>query len=261
MVLKLKRKKKHEEHVDESWLIPYADILTLLLALFIVLFAASDVDAKKFKAISESFNVELQGGTGLLDQSAPVELDTDTSPFAIIPEEGMTEEMLEDLEAVRDRKELGEFQEKIELYIDEKGLSPKLQTELTDKGLMLTINEGVLYQSGSADIDEQAQTIASELSELLVSDPPRMIYIEGHTDNVPAVGGEFESNWELSSARAINFMKILLENGDLDPRKFSATGYSEYQPIAGNDTKEGRAQNRRVEVLISPYESQPETEE
>lgn len=86
--------------------------MTLLLALFIVLFAASDVDAKKFKAISESFNVELQGGTGLLDQSAPVELDTDTSPFAIIPEEGMTEEMMDDLEAVRDRQELGSSKRK-----------------------------------------------------------------------------------------------------------------------------------------------------
>ncbi|MFC4711677.1 flagellar motor protein MotB [Planococcus dechangensis] len=254
----MKRKKKHEEHVDESWLIPYADILTLLLALFIVLFAASEVDAQKFKAISESFNIELQGGTGILDQSAPVELDN-SSPFAEIAEEGVTEELLEEVRAARDRKELMEFQEKLESYIADKGLSPRLETELTDKGLMLTINEGVLYQSGSADIDEQANLIASELSELLVSDPPRMIYIEGHTDNVPTAGGEFDSNWELSSARAINFMKILLENGDLDPQKFSATGYSEYQPIASNDTAQGRAENRRVEVLISPY--QEETEE
>lgn len=258
MVLGLKRKKKHEDHVDESWLIPYADILTLLLALFIVLFAASEVDAQKFKAISESFNIELQGGTGILDQSAPVELDS-SSPFAELADEGVTEEMLEEVRAARDRKELGEFQERLESYIADKGLSPKIETQLTDKGLMLTISEGVLYQSGSADIGAEARTIASELSELLVSDPPRMIYIEGHTDNVPAEGGEFASNWELSSARAINFMKILLENGDLDPQKFSATGYSEYQPIETNETAEGRAKNRRVEVLISPY--QQETEE
>lgn len=258
--MELKRKKKHEDHVDESWLIPYADILTLLLALFIVLFAASEVDAQKFKAISESFNIELQGGTGILDESAPVELDN-SEIHEELAQEPVSEELLEEVRAARDRKELGEFQEKLESYIADKGLSPRLQTELTDKGLMLTINEGVLYQSGSADIDDQARTIASELSELLFSDPPRMIYIEGHTDNVPAEGGEFESNWELSAARAINFMKILLENEDLDPQKFSATGYSEYQPIAPNDTAEGRAQNRRVEVLISPYQNEEETEE
>ncbi len=260
MVLGLKRKHKHEEHVDESWLIPYADILTLLLALFIVLFAASEVDAQKFKAISESFNVELQGGTGILDQSAPVELDN-TSPFAELSEEGMSEELLEEVRAARDRKELGEFQERLESYIEENSLSPRLETELTEKGLMLTINEGVLYQSGSANIDDDARAIAKDLSALLVSDPPRMIFIEGHTDNIPTGGREFDSNWELSSARAINFMKILLENDDLDPQKFSATGYSEYQPIASNDTAEGRAKNRRVEVLISPYQSEEETEE
>jgi len=249
----LKRKHKHEDHVDESWLIPYADILTLLLALFIVLFAASQVDAQKFKAISDSFNSALQGGTGVLDSESVIENPAQIPEFGEVNHtDGDPNEMTPE----QDQKELGELQAKIEAYIDEKGLSPRLQTELTTKGLMLKIKEGVLYASGSADITSDSRNIAVEISKLLVTDPPRNIYIEGHTDNVPANSAEFPSNWELSSSRAINFMKILLENKNLDPKKFSATGYGEYQPIASNDTSTGRAENRRVAVLIAPYEQQ-----
>lgn len=254
-MFKLKRKKKHEDHVDEAWLLPYADILTLLLALFIVLFASSQVDVEKFNDIAESFNVELQGGTGILDEQAPIE-SFDTSPTAELSEDPPSGESPEEILAAKDQQELQDFQTKIEAYIDEKGLSPRLQTEMTTKGLMITIKEGVLFESGSADIVGGSQTIAAEISNLLISDPPRMIFIEGHTDNVPTGTSEFPSNWELSAARAINFMKLLLENENLEPEKFSATGYSEYQPIAGNDTAEGRAENRRVEVLISPYEKE-----
>ncbi len=259
----LKRKKKHEEHVDESWLIPYADILTLLLALFIVLFAASEVDSQKFKAISDSFNSELQGGTGVLDQQAAVKSLEETSITAKIdktmpPSENKQElaAAKEQIAAAQDKKELQEIQGKIESYITEKGLAPRLQTELTIKGLVLKIKEGVLYQSGSADINEESKVIAVEISNLLVTDPPRYILIDGHTDNVPAVSEKFPSNWELSSARAVNFMKILLENNKLDPKKFSATAYGEFQPINSNDTEAGRTENRRVEVLISQYKQE-----
>ena len=248
----MKRKKKHEEHVDESWLIPYADILTLLLALFIVLFAASEVNSAKFKEISDSFNSELQGGTGILENQAVLTTDEDTSKIAVPTDEEKVENPV-GVSAAQDKKELEALQAKIEGYIKEKGLSPRLQTEMTTKGLMLKIKEGVLYHSGSAEINNESRTIAIEISNLLVTDPPRNILIEGHTDNIPAHSAEFPSNWELSSARAINFMKILLENSKLDPKKFSATGYGEYHPAATNDTPEGRAENRRVEVLISTY--------
>lgn len=256
-MVKLKRKKKHEDHVDESWLIPYADILTLLLALFIVLFAASEVNSQKFQEISQSFNKELQGGTGILENQAPVETPDTTSKLADLGEDEPGDDegpkTAEEIALEQDFKELGEVREKIEAYIKEKGLSTRLETELTGKGLLLTIKEGVLYPSGSAEITENAEKMAAEIAELLITDLPRNIYIEGHTDNVPVQTDDYPSNWELSSERAINFMKILLENDKLDPRTFSATGYGEYRPITSNDTPEGRAENRRVEVLISPY--------
>lgn len=270
----MKRKKKHEDHVDESWLIPYADVLTLLLALFIVLFAASEVNSQKFQEISDSFNRELQGGTGILDQQSAVETFEETSKLAepndVDPTEGeattppeveeeidnkieMTAEEIEQLALAEDYKELAAIQDKVKAYIAERNMEDKLEAELTSKGLVLKIKDGVLYRSGSADLSEESQTIAEEIGKLLVTDPPRSIFIEGHTDNIPSTSDKFPSNWELSSARAINFMKILLENNDLDPTKFSATGFAEHQPIASNETAEGRAENRRVEVLISLY--------
>lgn len=268
----MKRKKKHEDHVDESWLIPYADILTLLLALFIVLFAASEVNSQKFQEISDSFNKELQGGTGILENQSAVEAFDETSKLAVPNDDDSTEdgesttapegeedkieltaEEIEQLALAEDYKELASIQERVQAYIAELNMEDKLEAELTSKGLVLKIRDGVLYRSGSADISEDSQKIAEEIGKMLVTDPPRSIYIEGHTDNVPSTSAQFPSNWELSSARAINFMKILLENDELDPRKFSATGFAEHQPIAGNDSAEGRAENRRVEVLISLY--------
>lgn len=244
----LKRREKRDDDMNETWLIPYADILTLLLALFIVLFAASEIDAKKYKQLSESFHHAFQGGSGVLQHDSATESFEHTSPIPKLGEASPSPE--------QDHAELERLQEDIEGYIDEKGLSAKLKTELTSQYLRLTITEDVLFQSGSADVSGEARTIALDIADLLVSDPPKEIRIEGHTDNQPIQNADFPSNWELSSSRAINFMKILLENETLDPKKFSAIGYGEYQPVSSNQTAAGRSQNRRVEVLISPYHSQ-----
>lgn len=272
---KLKRKKKHDEHIDESWLIPYADILTLLLALFIVLFASSQIDAKKFEAVAESFASELSGGTGILDSNSPTDSEDDGTSSeipSIIDEEAMeddtetepgaggtsdTELKGEDLfSAVQDQQELEEMEQALLNFADEADLNPPLTTEIDDRGLIVKIGEGILFESGSADLSSPAATIARELSQMFESEVPRTVYIEGHTDNIPTDKRQYATNWELSSARAINFMKIVLENKDLDPRLFSATGYGEYRPIASNETEAGRNENRRVEIVISRFVEQ-----
>jgi chemotaxis protein MotB len=251
----LKRRKKHEEHMNETWLIPYADILTLLLALFIVLFAASEINSKKFEAISNEFNNILEGGTGILENQSAVE-NIQPTPEIPGPGDAISEDEEKEMTPEQDKKELMELQKVIDGYIKEKGLSPKLQTELSEQGLLLTITEGVLFLPGRAEVVGDARRIAVEISNLIITDPPRQIAIEGHTDNKPINNAKYPSNWELSSSRAINFMKVLLENVNLDPKKFSATGYGEYHPVDTNDTVEGRSKNRRVEVLILPYQKQ-----
>ena len=117
---------------------------------------------------------------------------------------------------------------------------------------MVTILENILFDSGKADVKLESLGIAKEMSSLLVSASPREITVSGHTDNVPIANAQFASNWELSTQRAVNFMQVLLQNKKLQPEKFSAIGYGEYRSIAPNDTQEGKAKNRRVEVFILP---------
>lgn len=249
-----KRKKKahHEDHVDESWLIPYADILTLLLALFIVLFSMSSIDAQKFNAMSQAFNEAFSSGTGIFEYPSPVPED---DAQAMDDEEGKDDKKEQSAEVKKqiEKLELENIQKKVNTYIQEKALTDKLSTSLTDEGLLLTIRDNVLFSSGSADVRQEDIKTANEISELLVMNPPRNIIISGHTDNVPISNPQFESNWELSVTRAISFMKVVLNNNhQLDPALFSAKGYGEFQPVSSNDTNEGRAKNRRVEILILP---------
>ena len=148
--------------------------------------------------------------------------------------------------------ELKAVQQSIDKYIEEKQLSSSFKTDLTEKGLMVTILENVLFDSGKADVKLESLGIAKEMSNLLVSASPREITVSGHTDTVPIANAQFASNWELSTQRAVNFMQVLLQNKELQPEKFSAVGYGEYRSIAPNDTPEGKAKNRRVEVFILP---------
>ena len=260
---KRKKKKNHDEgHVDESWLLPYSDLLTLLLALFIVLFASSSIDAVKFQAISKAFSSALTGGTGMMEFPSPLpegqmQADEETEDTESEDPNGLNidKKLLQKV----DQKELEAVQEKVNNYIEENQLSGMLQTSLTGEGLMVSIRDNVLFASGSADVRPEDLKIANEIAELLVMDPPRNIIISGHTDNVPIGNAPFDSNWELSVMRAINFMKIILKNHDLDPRMFSAKGFGEFQPVVSNDTSEGKAKNRRVEILILPRtEAEPE---
>ncbi|MBM7551353.1 flagellar motor protein MotB [Thalassobacillus pellis] len=244
-----KRRKQEEEHMDESWLVPYADILTLLLALFIVLFAASSIDAQKFQQIASSFNNVLDGGSSIMEYQAPKQPELESLP--IVEEEKKPLEEKSDKQ--KDKEELEELQRKINKYIKQNKLDDALQTKLTEEGLLVTLQDGALFDSASAKVRAEDAELAREISELLVLNPPRKIIISGHTDNVPINNHEFESNWHLSVMRSVNFMKILLENEKLNPSYFSARGLGEYEPIATNETVEGRAKNRRVEILILPH--------
>lgn len=236
-----KRRKKDSGNIDESWLLPYADLMTLLLALFIVLFASSSIDSEKLDQMSAVFNEIFDGGQGIMDHSAP-------TPVPIPKEyEGEGEEINSYIE---DRKSLEDIQGRVDEYIAVHELENQFETKMTDEGLLVTIRDSILFNPGKADIKKEYLPLAKELAELLVFDPPRHIVITGHTDNVPMNSAEFSSNWDLSVMRAVNFLKLMMENENIDPFLLSAQGYGEFKPIGDNDTAEGRSKNRRVEVLI-----------
>lgn len=243
---KKSKKKKEEEEIPEAWLLPYSDLLTLLLALFIVLFAMSSIDAKKMAQMSAVFNEVFEGGQGVMDSPSP----TDPADPKSQTIDASTAAAVQAYQ--QDQAELSGLQDDVENYIAVNELEKQFSAKMTDDGLLITIRDSVLFKSGEAEIETKNSKIAKDLSKMLVFDDPRPVMVTGYTDNVPA-SGKYDSNWELSVMRAVNFLSILIDtNNKLDPAYFSAKGYGENNPLASNDTAKGRAKNRRVEVLIQP---------
>ncbi|WP_153731742.1 flagellar motor protein MotB [Sporosarcina obsidiansis] len=241
---KKRKKKKHEiEHINESWLLPYADLLTLLLALFIVLFATSSMDEGRFQQMSAVFSEIFESGSGIMSESAPTNVP--------VPDDSVGE-LNENSSYIEDQQSLGEMQADLDEYIAVNELENQFDTQLTSEGLLLTIRDSVLFKSGEATISPEYIGLAHDISQLLTLDRPRQVVITGHTDDIPISNSQYSSNWELSVMRAVKFLKIIVESNEVDPNLFSAKGYGEYKPIVPNDSPENRSKNRRVEVLIQP---------
>lgn len=248
-----KKRKTEELHADETWLIPYADLLTLLLALFIVLFAMSQVDESKASQLSNSLRMAFQGGSGILKFENPIQ-----PPIPIDSNNAKQDDLTHSNEPIteanrkyqEETRQLNELAEKLNLYLIENNLKGALTTEVSEQGLLITIEEKALFRSGKANIIGNARELAQKISTLLEEVPAREITISGHTDNIPMKNHEFASNFELGSARANNFLSIILENPNLDVTNFKTASYADNRPVADNSTPEGRAKNRRVEVMI-----------
>ncbi|AIQ66300.1 flagellar motor protein MotB [Paenibacillus graminis] len=248
------RHEEHEEHADESWLLPYSDLMTLLVALFLVMYAMSATDAKKFEEMAQAFSSALNGGSGVMeyrsDAPTSTQLDqgkADKMNNVVAPNTGTA-----DIAKLRkkEQEELEKLKKQFDQYIKNNGLTDLLSTKLNQSQLTITISDNALFSSGQAVVKDESRQLAKSISTMLQQFPNYEVLVEGHTDNIPISNSEYPSNWDLSVARALQFMKILLLNPYLDPVKFSPIGYGEYHPIADNDTAAGRAKNRRVEVSI-----------
>ncbi|AIQ44560.1 flagellar motor protein MotB [Paenibacillus sp. FSL R7-0273] len=258
------RHEEHEEHADESWLLPYSDLMTLLVALFLVMYAMSATDAKKFEQMSQAFSSALNGGTGILDQrsATPTEsqLDqgkNDKMDSVVAPNTGESE-----IAKLRkqEQEDLEKLKKQFDQYIEKNGLTDLLSTKLNQSQLMITISDNALFASGQAVVKDESRQLAKSISSMLQQFPDYNVLVQGHTDNIPISNSSYSSNWDLSVDRALHFMKILLLNPSLDPVKFSPIGYGEYHPIADNGTAAGRAKNRRVEVsILRKYTDSSET--
>lgn len=254
-----RRHEEHEEHVDESWLVPYADILTLLLALFIVLFASSSLDKEKYNSVMDAIHQAFSGnsaiesgagageGTGSGQQQADIE-----DILAALPK-------LEDNgEAVGTEdytRQLDNLYRSVATYVDAMELEQTVSVEFKGEMVLVTLRNDIFFDSANAEItpemDKQAKILANILQANQDAAHPFEVIVAGHTDNLPIESAKYPSNWYLSGYRALNFLGALLEGSNLDPVHFSARGYGEYDPVDTNDTPEGRQKNRRVELLIT----------
>ena len=197
----------------DRWLISYADLVTLLLALFIVMYAASDKE--RARIIAESFSQEISGGNGVLPG-----MDSD-----------------------QDRR--NKVERKI---VEDPILMQKTKVRQGKDGLIVSLSEAGFFAPGDAAISPDAQAVIGSLATLLQSNGAQ-IRIEGHTDSIPISNARFPSNWELSTARSSTVLARLVDLG-ISPERLSAAGYGGFRPIADNSTPEGRAQNRRVDVVV-----------
>ena len=240
---KKKRGKKHEEEASEAWLLPYSDLMTLLLALFIALFAISQTDQTKLQALAQAFTAAFNiGGPSFFEGAGP---------NMSMQREVMSSEDAGNDAYIKENQSLENLKEQLDQYIQQNELQEELSTQLEEEGLMIRIKAKALFPSGSADLVPESQRIGPIVAGLLAAVPERVL-ISGHTDTDPINTPQFPSNWELSSVRAMTFMKYLLSiNANLNPARFSAIGYGEYRPIAPNDTAENKQRNRRVEILIA----------
>ncbi|MCG5535039.1 flagellar motor protein MotD [Ectothiorhodospira mobilis] len=258
------RKKKHEEHQNhEAWAIPYADLLTLLLAFFVVMYAISSVNEGKYRILSESLISAFKAPPKAVDPVQVGEVIRTPTPSMVqsTPESApidLGEPMSRSLEEILgdlDMQGLSEAILGINTMADEieRAMAPLIESGMIDVGrdqlwIEVEINTSILFDSGSAQLAPDAVPILERLAGILSQFPVR-VHVEGHTDDVPINTSVYPSNWELSAGRAATVVNLFARNG-VDPDQMAAIGFGEYRPMASNDTPEGRMKNRRVNIVI-----------
>jgi chemotaxis protein MotB len=264
------RRKKHEEHVNtEAWVIPYADLLTLLLALFVVLYAMSSVNTTKYRAlaqqISDAFNGSRQVIRPMPSTNAPTGVSVPTSvpsripnaPLAHIPPPIPTRAMVAPVKEPTSPSagKTGGGQQDLERIRNqvEHALQPLIDKNMvvvrrTANWLEIEIRTDILFPSGVAALSPSANQILTDIGQILApfANPLR---VEGYTDDVPINTALYPSNWELSAARAASVARLFADRG-VDPDRLGIVGWGQYHPSADNASQDGRNRNRRVLVVV-----------
>ena len=260
-------RKKQEDAPKGSpaWMATFSDLMNLLLCFFVLLFSMSTVDLEKFQlainSIQSSFSILPSGGASIGDgqmvgagiSQLPElsiyyrEANTVTTEDAV-HQEGQ-EDILEQFEAAS-LAESEEMAEDIAEILQQEGIGDRVQMEITSHYVQLTLNGALLFDSGHAEIREDALPLVDKLGKVLETYSENTIGVEGHTDNVPISGTAYESNDVLAAYRALAVKDYFLAHTTLEASRIRATSYGEYSPVADNGTAEGRALNRRVEIKI-----------
>ncbi len=281
---------EHEEHVNhEAWVIPYADVLTLLMALFLVLFALGRTDEEKLELAADSFRRELgvgspldleigDGGSGplaagavnVLDGFGPTPIRSDETPRTAVkePDEAIAPPAVEiapvderpqaptaTFEVIEEADEimgdpLTEVEQIVRARAAGTGLTDAIGFRREARGLVVTIvTDRVLFEEGQADVQPDGIRILDVVADAL-TDLPNQVSIEGHTDNRPISTVRFPSNWELSTSRATSVLRYLVDGRGFPRERLSAAGYADTRPVSDATDAVGLARNRRVEIVV-----------
>ena len=233
----------------------YGDLLTLLFAVFVTLYSMSQADKKKAEEVSAS----IQKSFGMIESkagSSPRPSVIDVGKTGVVAElkfsQPMSISQTQQTKPLRIKAGENDFRAiktTLDAFLLKTGNQGSVGVQYTRRGLVISLREAGFFDSGSAVIMKDSSNVIGAIADLLNQYSNRF-RVEGHTDNVAIQSGPFTSNWDLSTARATWLVKRLIRYHDIDPLRVSAVGYAEYQPVADNGSAEGRAQNRRIDVVL-----------
>ncbi len=268
----------HEEESNERWLLTYADMITLLMALFMVLFSISSVNISKYQVLQHALKAAfsgniLPGGKSIAQQGASASASkapSTTEAASIVPltalgsgietttttrstTQSAASQAAAQAAQTAAQQQASEFlriKHELEAYAAKHGFSKNVKTSIEARGLVIRVlTDELLFASGQAALNSRADGLLTEIGQLLNVDETHPIAVEGNTDNVPIHSSLFPSNWQLSTARASTVVQYLIEHG-VSPHRLTATGYADQRPLASDATAAGRARNRRVEIVL-----------
>jgi chemotaxis protein MotB len=256
-----------EEHENEErWLVSFADMMTLLFCLFMVLFAISSVNTSKFEALQKALQDAFSGKI-LSGGKAVVETGNDQKPEdpaakppiqAMTPLQALANTSIEQQsskEAKKENEDFKKLKQRIDELVRKEGLTGKVETTVRKRGLVVELlTDDVFFDSGQAVLKPPAVGMLDKLGDVLSAEQEHPIVVEGHTDSQPISGGIYPSNWELSGARSAAVVRMFIHTGVL-AKRVSLSGYADEVPIASNATAQGRSRNRRVEVVLTRQHS------
>jgi chemotaxis protein MotB len=253
-----KRRPGHSNH--ERWLVSYADFITLLFAFFVVLYASSQVDKKKVGKLAFAIQAAFQemgvfqGSTVAMPVDVANPMTFNTSPAIENTERTASLGWIASrpdasLDPGVEVGDLAELQTELETVLASEIKRKEIAMHREPDGLVISLREAGFFESGSAQMKSASQAAFDRIASMLRERDYRL-RIEGHTDNAPIHNSQFPSNWELSTSRATEIVRLLIVREGFGPARLSAAGYAEYYPVATNLTTEGRAMNRRVDIVI-----------
>jgi len=245
------RSKKNEERKGSAhWMTTFSDLMTLLLVFFVLLFAYSEVDAEKFRAIANSFRnvLDYQSSAIPMDNSQPRPIELEQDPqFSNDSPDPQQQIGNKDSE---NKKELDQLLAKIKKYLRDNDLEGVITATRETRGVELVLQERVLFDSGRAVIKREATPFLTKVADMIRT-LPNEVEVEGHTDSQRIIQpSPYTTNWNLSGARAANVVNYFIDKHKIDSKRFKISGYADIQPIGSNNTEAGRQKNRRVVIVI-----------
>jgi chemotaxis protein MotB len=260
--MKYKRRKKSQQG-GQSWLNTYADIITLVLVFFVLLFSMSQLDEEKFSTVTQSYRdrVIFDSESSFIPAEFPSEMgdaidNPDGTNGPSDNEKGLAGKEEDESSGNNDGQNkgntndsLGQLLNDVQKFLEVEGINDVITATRTEQGVVLVLQEKVLFETGEAEIIDDGKPFLNQVGKLLLT-IPNEIRVEGHTDSRPISNYRYPSNWELSGARASSVIRYLIDNFDLDNSRFQASGFGETKPVVPNDTPENMQKNRRVEIII-----------